>query len=58
MNNAMAHGYINAIFQNKIWHSDDFRSRNPVIQKTLWRKGATSIVERVSWGEEDHLLLL
>ena len=38
----MAQGYKNAIFQNKVG------VYFPVIPETLWRKCATSIVERVN----------
>ena len=34
-------------FSKQACHSDDFGLRNSVIQETLWRKCATSIVERV-----------
>ena len=42
----MAQVYEHVIFSEQDMHSDNFGLRSPVIQKTVQRKCATSIVER------------
>ena len=38
-----------SFFETGLWHSDNFGLKNPVIQKTVLRKCATSLVERQAW---------